>query len=132
MPFLVTRYFPLVTLPSVPDLLQRHLVPDLLRGREDLPATLQPAADINDRLVGNLARLTDPAHPQQEDAERVHTAFVHQRTGHDLVVTEVAGQEPVLGMDVEFTQNRPHAELASDRIELQHTVDQPHAGMVER
>ena len=96
-----------------------------------MAATLQPAADFGDRLVDELTGLAHPAHAQQENTQRVQAALVHQSAGHHLIVTEVAGQEPVIGMNVEFPEDRSHTKLASDRIELQHAVNQPHAGAVE-
>ena len=74
------------------------------------PRHLSWLAISGDGLVGDLARLADPAHAQQIDAEGVQAAFVHEGSGHDAVIHEVAGEEPVIGVDGGFAGDLAEAE----------------------
>ena len=84
----------------VATLLDRHLVSDLARRRRNLAPALQPAGNSRHRLPGDGAVLPDPANADKKDPQCVQTALVHQRAGHDLVVDEVARQEPCVRRDV--------------------------------
>ena len=55
--------------------------------------------------------------PHQEDAQRVQAALVHERAGHHLVVDEVAGQEPVVGVDVGLGADEAEAEPPAGRVD---------------
>ena len=66
------------------------------------PPAPKPALDVYDRLPGGALGLRDPTHAQEEDAERMQAAFVHQGAWHHLIVGEMARQEPVIGADIRF------------------------------
>ncbi len=83
-----------------------------------LAAAFELAGDFGDRFVGDLAGFADPAHSQKVDAEGVQAALVHEGAGHDAVVDEVAGEEPIVGMDVGFAGDLAEGVAASGGVEF--------------
>ncbi len=113
------------------DLLQLHLVDHAAGLRGDRASAFQNAVDAEDRLVSRPLPIHHPAHSLEEDPKRVGAAFVHQRARHDHVVHKMAGQKPVVRMDVGFGADDAHAETAARRVQLRHSVDQPHSAAGE-
>ena len=109
---------------AVTELLDADLVGDGFGGFDDLATAFQTAVDTGNRLAPGRAVFTDPAHAQQVDPQGVHAALVHQRAGHDMVVTEVAGQKPVPGIDIHLGANLAETVTTALRIEFNHAVDQ--------
>ncbi|GAK52904.1 hypothetical protein U14_04161 [Candidatus Moduliflexus flocculans] len=57
----------------------------------------------------------------------MQAAFVHQRPRHDLIVGKVAGQEPVVGMNVRLAANLAETKPPARRIEAENAVNELHA-----
>ena len=57
----------------------------------------------------------------------MQAAFVHQRSRHDLIVGKMAGQKPVVGMNVRFAANLAETEPPARRIEAENAVNKLHA-----
>ncbi len=70
--------------------------------------------------------LHHPAQPQQIDAQGVQAAFVHQGAGHDPVVDEMAGDEPVVRVDIRLGPDDAHAVAPAAGSSLQDPVHQAH------
>ena len=60
-------------------------------------------------------------------AQSVQAAFEHQRARHDLIVNEVAGQKPVIGVDVGFTAHEAQTKAPACGVKMRDPVHQPHA-----
>jgi hypothetical protein len=69
------------------------------RGR-DRPAALQAAVDALYRFVGHIGLVGDPPHAQEQHPQGVGAALVHQGARHHHIVHKVAGEEPVIRMDI--------------------------------
>ncbi len=115
-----------VGLRPITDFLDRYLVNRLGRRRQHLAAAFEPAGDARHRLERGPRIRDDPAHPQKENAQRVQAALVHQRPRHHLIVDEMAGQEPVIRMNVGLRANEPQAETPAARIEMDDAIDELH------
>ena len=103
------------------------LVGNLHGGGEHLAPAPKPAPDVHDGLPRRAIRFCDPPDAQEKNSERVQAAFIHQCAWHHLVVGEMAGQEPVVGLNVGFRHDTADSVPPSLGIELGHAVDQPHA-----
>ena len=71
------------------------------------------------RFVGEFIVLAHPPHAQKKNTQGMQAAFIHQGAGHNLIVDEMAGKEPVIGMDVRFTGDLTDAVTAARRIQVQ-------------
>ena len=56
----------------------------------------------------------------------MHAALIHQGPGHDVIVGKMAGQEPVIRMDVLFCADDSQPKTASRGIKVLDPVDHFH------
>ena len=117
----------------VADLLEIDAVVDLACRGEHLSAAAQAARDAFDRRVVHVRGVVrrNPSHAEQQHAERVQAALVHERAGHDRIVREVAGEIPVVGRDVGFAEDGAEPVATAHRIDLQDAIDELHASRGE-
>ncbi len=119
---------------AVAAFLQGHFAGQGARRGRHLAAALQAAGHARHRLTNHLAPGRHPAHAEQEDPQCMQTALIHERAGHDLVIDEVTGEEPVVGMDIGVGADQADAEAAAARVEVADAMDQSHpaAGQAKR
>ena len=116
-----------IRLRPVADFANLNFVSHQLRRLQHLPAALELAHDARDRLQRHArARLHHPAQPQQMHAQRVQTALIHERARHHAVVHEMAGDEPVVGMNVRLATNQPEAKAPAARLQSFNAMHQSH------
>ena len=111
---------------SEAELFDRNLISGDSRRLNDLTPALEPAGDTWNWLPSNVLLLADPAHTHEINSQRMQTALVHQRAGHDSIINEMAGQEPTVGMDIGLRTDDSPAISPSLRIEIGHTINQLH------
>jgi hypothetical protein len=81
---------------------------------------------FENRLIARRILLADPPDPQQEHAQRMLAALIHQRAGHHHVVDEVARQEPVVGANVGLAADHAAPVPSAARIKLDDAMQQSH------
>ena len=76
---------------SITDLFDLDVVPDLSGFRRYRAPALENALNADHRFVADTGFGRHPPHPLDKDPERVGTALIHQSSGHDHVIHEMAG-----------------------------------------
>ena len=76
---------------------------DLIADTAGFSSHLAPAAKsarhFRNRHCGNFIGFPDPTPTHQQYPQGMNATFIHQGTRHHIVVSEVTGQEPILGVD---------------------------------
>ena len=89
------------------DFFERNFISDLFGRGNHLPPAFQLPRRFGHGLPGDLFLFADPAHAHQQHPQRMEGTFIHQRAWHHLIVHEMAGQEPVVGVNIGLRANLP-------------------------
>ena len=96
-----------IRLRPVANLLDRHFVGHHLGRIEHLATALQGAGHAWHWLQRHLPLLCHPALAQQQHAQRMQAALEHQGAGHHAVIDKVAGEKPVVRMNISLAAHQP-------------------------
>ena len=73
--------------------------------------------------------LGHPALAQQQHAQCVQAALEHQRAWHHAVIDKVAGEKPVVRMNVRLSTHQPQTKAPACRIKVRDAMHQLHAAI---
>ncbi len=108
-----------------------HLVNNMAGFRSNRPAAFENTFNTRDRFITNSGFISYPADPLDKYPEGMGAAFIHKSAGHDHVILEMAGQKPVIRMNIRLGPDRTESVSTTKRIERKNTVDQFHASARE-
>ena len=111
----------------ITDFFYLYVVPNFAGFRRYRPPALEDTLNADYRFIADTGFCRHPSHALNKDPEGVGTALIHQCSWHDHVIHKMAGQKPVIGMDVRFSPNSAKPVSPAFGIELQNPVDQSHS-----
>ena len=110
----------------ITDFLYFYIVPHFIGLRRHRSPALEDTLNALHRFIADIGFCRHPPHALNKNPERVGTALIHQRSGHNHVIHEMAGQKPVIRMDVRFSPDPAESISPTLGIEFQNPVDQLH------
>ena len=97
------------------------VVGDFFMGRQHLSGEFDFAA-------AERAAASRPAFPGEEEADQLPHGVQAEAAGHDRVALEVAGEEPEVGVDVQFGDDFAFAVFAAVVVDADDAVHHQHIG----
>ena len=90
------------------------------------PAAFEHALNPYNRFIADSGFCRYPSHSLDKYPERMGAAFIHKGPRHDHVIHEVAGQKPVVRMNIGFCTYQAESIATALRIECKNPVDKFH------
>ena len=107
-------------------LLDLDLVDYVPRARCNRTPAFENALDIGNWFVTGISLIRYPSDPLQEDPQCVSAAFIHERSGHDHIIDKMAGQKPVVRINVGLGLYQAGFVFPPTRIQDQDAVNEVH------